>query len=495
MEVKDLAPAPCIVFAAKKNRSKRTVSIIVQSASLRRSVSNVLGFHPCSVDGHLSDISLLLNDYVRLKHHLEFLHSHLPGHFETQEFRLLVEDFLLDRCVFDGLGIEQPDRPYTISQEQFRDIHERSVDTGLDVLDDSFRLGALPFDIGDDDLNALTERYSQIALSSDRISPNGLSGSNMRSTDLTLHHEDPMFAPVRAAPDQPGSYHSFSNLSVRIKGPEAWGTFPNSFDTPQNEPLTAVDSWDRFFKAGSPLRPSHTYERYTLDDSAVGLSTGGYTSLSAIEDTSMSIGLDSFIPPFRARANSFHNGMGPVADSATHIPMSGDSDELISYFSERIPTKDTNLLDQETESQPVMFEGTCDNTSSLAIALHKTVLHDIPDPDQSCNARKPSWEGQSSHVRRQQLGRNLITSLNGLCRKVRDAIGKPAAGSFESSIFNHFASFMGVWDGGIRVFRQIIDNQPPRGLLEVLDCLVVASAMSTAISSYDNYDDGSMYFE
>ena len=58
--------------------------------------------------------------------------------------------------IFDGLGLEQPSR-LPMSQAQLRDLHERSIDTGLDVLDDTFRLG-IPALRRDGGYNASAER-------------------------------------------------------------------------------------------------------------------------------------------------------------------------------------------------------------------------------------------------------------------------------------------------------------------------------------------------
>ena len=142
------------------------MSIDIRSKSLVRTVSNAIGTYPRSGDLFLPppDLRTLLENYDPLKQHLEFLQSHIPGHPDTQEFRLLVEDILMDKAVFEGLGLEHQDRPYLLSQAQLRDLHENSVDTGLDVLDDSFSLGIMPFDMNRDLRVALCKRTHTIAV-------------------------------------------------------------------------------------------------------------------------------------------------------------------------------------------------------------------------------------------------------------------------------------------------------------------------------------------
>ncbi|MBE3049231.1 hypothetical protein IMZ48_43380 [Candidatus Bathyarchaeota archaeon] len=488
----EIATAPCVVFTVAKNRLKRTISVDIQSGPLSRTIANALGTYLGPGGPHPLDLRTLLANYDTLKQHLEFLQSHLPGNPETHEFRLLVEDFLQDRAVYEGLGLEQPDRPYVVSQTQLRDLHERSLDTGLDALDDCFRLGAIPFDMGDDNLNELTKRYSQIALSGDIDTPNGPYGPTIHPESL-VPPRDHVFPSSGADPEPPGSYQSFSNLALRIKGPQATGLFLKPPETLPNPAPPAFDSMDRLFKVGSPFRPSQPHEQYALDDSTVGLSSGNFTSLSVLEDMNMPIGFGDVAPLPRARASSFHPGMASM-DPTLSMPLDLSSCGYITSRSEGIPERDMGLMNWETESEPVFF-GAQTHSPLSPVSLPVTTFHNVPSVSQGYGPGIPKKEKQSPHLLRQQLGRNLIASLTELCKMVRDTIGISEAGSMESSISFHFTSFKGVWDGGVRVFRQIIDNHPPRSLFEVLDCLVVASAMCTATASYKDQDDGSMYLE
>jgi hypothetical protein len=103
----------------------------------------------------------------------------------------------------------------------------------------------------------------------------------------------------------------------------------------------------------------------------------------------------------------------------------------------------------------------------------------------------PAQKRRCAHAQRQKLGRILIASLNSLCRRVRETMAPAEEGSIQAQVASHFSSFGRVWDGGLAMFRQVMNNHPPRGLVEVLDCVVVASAMCTALCD----DDSSMYLE
>ena len=452
-----------------KDRSQQAIAIEIKSATLGRTISNGLGVYFGAASPRPPDVNTLLNNYGALKRHLETLDSLLPGYPETLEFRLLVEDFLLDGAVFEGLELELPGPPHVISQEQLRDIHARSIDTGLDILDDSFRLGIMPFDVTDDTLRALSTRYTQTALHAGIAAPGDLGPPIIPSGSHAPRH-DPVFL-RDAEPEQPASYQSFSNLALRIKSAPQ-GSDVNSLLLPNAE-----DSANRCFKAGSPLRPDTT-KGYA--DSSLGLDSDVFTSLSALENEDGPVGLGDWAV---ARGTTpFHKGVG-FAGPAVSTELSGGFGEYFTSRSEGIP---------ETDFEP-LFLGSRDAVLPAA-SLPTTTATGILGISGDLFGGTLT-EGKSVHLLRQKLGRDLVASLTSHCRTVRDAIGNAEPGSLESSISAHFTSFIRVWSEGVGVFRRVTSNHPPRGLLEVLDCLVVASAMCATVGSCSGRESGTMYFE
>lgn len=454
---------PAVAFAVAKDRSQQTITIEIKSGSLGHTISNALGIYFGAASSQSPDLGTLLDSYGVLKRHLETLHSLLPGHPEILEFRLLVEDLLQDRAIFDGLGLEQPSR-LPMSQAQLRDLHERSIDTGLDVLDDTFRLGILPFDVTEDTMRALSARYAQTALPDGLAAPDELYRREMTPGSPARH--DPLF-PSGAEPERPASYQSFSNLALRIKG------LRGDTDLEPPPPSNTADSVGRYFKAGSPLRP----------DDSLGVDNGIFTSLSALENAGVGDGLRG--TTLSRKASPFHTGMGmgPAGPTMGAEP-DDDYSEYFTSRSEGIP---------EIESEPV-FLGARDAVLPAA-SLPTTSANGFPGVGIGFAGESLTTEGKSTHLLRQRLGRDLVASLTSLCRTVRDVIGQAEAGSLESSVSAHFASFIRVWSEGVGVFRRVISNHPPRGLVEVLDCLVVASTMCTAVGFCSARYNGSMYFE
>ena len=129
-----------------------------------------------------------------------------------------------------------------------------------------------------------------------------------------------------------------------------------------------------------------------------------------------------------------------------------------------------------------------------AASLPTTSANGFPGVGIGFAGESLTTEESLRHLLRQRLGRDLVASLTSLCRMVRDVIGQAEAGSLESSVSAHFASFIRVWSEGVRRLPAGC-NDPPRGLVEVLDCLVVASTMCTAVGFCSARYNGSMYFE
>ncbi|SPN98766.1 uncharacterized protein DNG_01807 [Cephalotrichum gorgonifer] len=480
--------APYLVFSVEKDRLRRTISIDIQSRSLIRTILNALDTYPeVGADPQPLDLNTLLRNYDVLKQHLEALESQIPAHLETSEFRLLIEDFLLERAVFDGIGLEPHPQHHGLSQTQLRDIHDRSIDTGLDGVDDCFRLGFIPSDMTDDYVAALSKRHAHLALPDELMS---LEEPSPELISFASHH-DPVFSSKSLEPEPPTSYSSFSNLAVRIKGPLAKESFPGAPDAPLDTLQNSIEPVDAFFKMESPLRKQ---EQHDLGGYVRRSSSGIFTSLSALENTNSTVGFGNAAPPPRGRASSCYDGIG-ITDPVMAPPLSNDIWGPPTSRSEGVPeTRMGDPFNWKTESDTALF-GDRENRSVPAVSMLATTGHNTPRTSGSCLPSISRKESQSALMKRQRLGRNLIASLTSLCRTVRDAIGKTEVGSPESTISAHFTSFIRVWNEGLGVFRQIINNHPPRGLLEVLDCLVVASAMCTVMSTYNEEDDDSMYLE
>jgi hypothetical protein len=87
-----------------------------------------------------------------------------------------------------------------------------------------------------------------------------------------------------------------------------------------------------------------------------------------------------------------------------------------------------------------------------------------------------------SHLKQQKIGRNIISALAQLCLKIRATCESAPQGIMMDAAFPaQYVSLAHVWYRGLAVFRNILNNRPPRQLMETFDCLLVASSLCAVI--------------
>ncbi|KAJ0297591.1 hypothetical protein COL516b_010643 [Colletotrichum fioriniae] len=153
------SPTSQPAFTVSKSRLSKSIEIEYQSLTLLQSLAIAV---PSPFD--LPD---LLRNYATLKAYLHHLENVSPSHPTTVELRLLVRDLLLDRALFSGIGTEVYRSSGILSIGQLHDMHQRSVDAGLDDLDACFALGLLPDVLDDAFLEALASKFTELALAGD----------------------------------------------------------------------------------------------------------------------------------------------------------------------------------------------------------------------------------------------------------------------------------------------------------------------------------------
>ncbi|CAI4212905.1 unnamed protein product [Parascedosporium putredinis] len=172
----------------EKDRMRKYLGINIVSDVLMKAIFNALAAFTPDPEYLPADFDTLIKYYDALRQHLEFLEGQFPNDEATLELRLLVEDLLLDRAVYEGVGMEQFRQRGLLCHAHLRDIHERSIDAGLDEIDDCFALGLMPAYITDDYLSALSEKYTQFALAGDFVGLYNLCEPVARSGDIELQH-------------------------------------------------------------------------------------------------------------------------------------------------------------------------------------------------------------------------------------------------------------------------------------------------------------------
>jgi hypothetical protein len=120
------------------------VTIAFRSRHLKQIISHVLGQDVIPPLQLTLDFGQVLQHYVDLRFELDELDCHSPYGDTTKEMRLLVDDILLERSLYDGLDINLLRQQGIISTALLQDIHQRNMDIGINDLEECFRLGQTP---------------------------------------------------------------------------------------------------------------------------------------------------------------------------------------------------------------------------------------------------------------------------------------------------------------------------------------------------------------
>lgn len=120
------------------------MTIAFRSRHLKQIISHVLGQDVIPPLQLTLDFGQVLQHYVDLRFELDELDCHGPYGDTAKEMRLLVDDILLERSLYDGLDINLLRQQGIISTALLQDIHHRNMDIGIDDLEECFRLGQTP---------------------------------------------------------------------------------------------------------------------------------------------------------------------------------------------------------------------------------------------------------------------------------------------------------------------------------------------------------------
>lgn len=535
--VQEIVPSPHIAFVVEKDRIRKTLGINIQSDGLMVTIFNALATYDTNPQYLPSDFDTLMKYYDALHQHLEVLETQLPGQPATLEFRLLVEDLMLDRAIFDGIGIEQFRQRGVLCQLHLQNIHERSIDAGLDEIDDCFALGLMPAYITEDYLCALNEKYTELALNGDFVGLYNLCEPIVRSGDIELQHNPSLLLKIL---DQ-GRFDIYWYLLDLVTRTSDRRPFIPGTDLPDVtfEPLHVAIRFGHLKTVQDIISEDITFRGHISDETAIGIGHHVFTPLSAAVywrqpdvtryilgfgryerselETAITIALAnddydqmnillesgalamlSASSPydFSSPATSFVDS--GLASPSIDIPGTGSFDRSMpdaTYAPEKAslpPPPDWNRDLTITPATLGRVPGAPISTTERASQTATTDRTRRKEQERSSFKLAATHKRRGAHMQRQMLGKNLITYLDSLCRRVRETLAGSEDGSLEANVALHFSSFAKVWDGGLAVFKQIINNHPPRGgIIEVMDCLVVASALCTSIGN----DDSAMYLQ
>ncbi|KAF7556625.1 hypothetical protein G7046_g6244 [Stylonectria norvegica] len=195
-EVSSRCPVPTLSFIIEKDRLTKRVTLDIVSLNLRQAVSHAILSQPSSSALLNIEFNTVLTHYEALKTHLQRLRTLCPLDDVTMEMRLLVEDLLLERTLYDGIGIEVLRQRQILCDTHLQDIHARSISIGLNDIEVCFSLGQVPDEIDQQYLEALDARYAELARSGDYTELRNLCEPVVRSGEIELPYNPSLLLDV-----------------------------------------------------------------------------------------------------------------------------------------------------------------------------------------------------------------------------------------------------------------------------------------------------------
>ncbi|EFQ26052.1 uncharacterized protein GLRG_01196 [Colletotrichum graminicola M1.001] len=457
------SPGPLPAFAVSKCRSSKTIGIENWSLTLLQTLAIAM---PSPFD-FLS----ILSNYTKLKSHLQHLETISPSHPATVELRLLVGDLLLDRALYAGIGTETYRSNGHLSLAQLHDMHQRSLDAGLDGLDACFSLGLLPDVMDDAYLEALASKFTELALVGDMTALYNLCEPIVRSgevewemnTDLLLQLLD------RGRLD---IYRYVLDLASRTR--DRSSVQPASFLRDiTHDPLHVAIRLGHVQQVDSLLQQGTSF---------IGVHHSDLTEGSAdhVVLTPLSAAVywrQPRIVRVILSKNIFADGMKEAVAMAVS---DGDNDMMQILFSFGVMgVSGTPVPDNPFESfselslqvgageVPLAPPGT---EIAVRFAGHQHPLDsDRPGPSAGIQGTNRQERDRAAEMPKEPLRDVCICSEH---IEIRD-------------VASRFAFADGVWGRGLKVFRGLMQDSPPSTLPEVVDSLVVANAIYLALFTHD----------
>ncbi|KAF6830658.1 ankyrin repeat protein [Colletotrichum plurivorum] len=483
---------PNPAFTLSKCRLSRTIDLEVQSLSLLQSLAIAM---PSPFD-----FPSVLASYSLLKSHLEYLETISPAHPTTAEFRLLVRDLLLDRALFAGIGTEFYFSQGLLGLHQLHDMHQRSVDAGLDDIDACFSLGLLPDAVTDEYLERLVSNFRRLALAGDLTALRDLCEPVVRSGEIQWQSNPDLLLELLNL-DRLDIYQYVLDLASRTRDD---ATDDQDGSRSQLKDITN----DPFHMAIQLGHAEHVEGFLQRGASFLGLYEGEEPCTPIVLAPLSAAAF--WGQPSIARLILRYSPLQEGGQQAAVIACSNNDEEMMQVLLSFgvIGPPITSLTDDTAESfvgLSIMDQG-LEMPQKVAPGfgieerkhLTATVVNDPTQPHRPQKApsrprKRPPKEPIRPKERRQRrhlLGRNLVSVMGSLCSQLRNVCSTSTHAELRD-FGQDYIYENGVWRRGLDVFRGLMQDSPPSTLDQVVDALLVANAVCLAFQK----DNGSLLIQ
>ncbi|KAI9155211.1 hypothetical protein HJFPF1_07788 [Paramyrothecium foliicola] len=530
---------PSLAFIVEKDRITRKITLEIASPSLKQTIHRAILNRPGSHDSSALDFEALLKNYDALKSHLARAEARQPHAGLTAELRLLVCDLLLERSLYDGIGMEGFRQREVLCSSHLQDIHQRNIDLGLDEIQDCFALGLIPDDINQEYMDALNMRYDDLARAGDLHGLQNLCEPIVRSGEIELQYNPSLLLEVldngnldmyqymlalvdRTREDLAGlseedgldiTYNPF-HVAIRLGRTdlvqyfvqnnayfEGWASDCSSIGIGQLlNPLKSAVCWRQPDVVRLLLRSGPLYS--SSGPLAVAMALNN--DLQDILEVLFEFGLQSTATIGASSTSRFHvvdAGLPKSCNITSPLWPPVDLQECgvqepaglsESFVQGPASPNGTFNIHETGSSWPSCVASQAFTSSELPQLLDmptSTNTHGSPFPN--VHSHKPGTEGTStprpsarqrpSYQARRKYGRNFILQLESQYKKLQRLCQDHKMVEEYDRLLRRFNGLEDIWETGIRAFQSICQNRAPEDLTEVLCCLLVADAISSQV--------------
>ncbi|KEY68172.1 hypothetical protein S7711_07261 [Stachybotrys chartarum IBT 7711] len=542
VEVSPRRRLPPLAFIVEKDQISKKITVEVISLSLKQAVYRaILNQDPSLKSVHI-DFEALLQYYEALKSHCNRLESHRPHSSATAELKLLVDDLLPEKALFDGIGMEAFRQRGVLSLLHLQDIHQRNLHMGLDEIENCFFLGLIPDEINDEYMQALNTRYAEFARSGDLTGLQDLCEPIVRSGEIELQYNPSLLLEViengcvelyqymlelvdrtrdntvqlsdcqRSLADI--TFDPF-HVAIRLGQVELVRSFVNNaaiFEgrihdsaTPSNNhiftPLSSAVFWRQPQIVQLLLHSGPTYSSGYLQAVSLALS-GNFVEILDILSHYEQHAAPNAASPMSSQSSLAYEPSdsylcpNPVGSmgwmSLSHQVNAVDINNCVAgMISNPIAESIHQVVDPRALHCPSVQQNFDFRTAGLDAGspftrdvLPSTDIMRGPEPAHRLSQEHLPFMRQSvAHQTARLLGQDFVQRLDLLRNKILELHSQSTAAVSYSRLLQNFNSVENIWEGGIEVFRRITRNEAPAGLVGVLQCLLIADALAFRASS------------
>ncbi|KAM0405338.1 hypothetical protein ACHAQC_000415 [Fusarium culmorum] len=523
-------------FVVEKERASNMITIKFRSRDLKQVICQVLGHKIVPPLQLALSIDQVLQHYDSLRAELDSLADNHPYDDTTKEMRLLVDDLLLERSLYDGSNMGRLRQQGVVTSTLLRDIHQRNMDLGVNDLEECFQLGEISEEDSNEFLETQNAQIDKFARTGNLDLLSGFCEPLLRSNDIRIVYDAGLLSQIldqgffdiyvyildlvertrsmegdMPNPDYPDITYDPLCVAIRLGHcPAVRALICNKLDTFEGRIEDAVGHSDRVF---TPLLAAILWQQVAVIRLLLREGPLYHSELVKANNFAVEMGFTDILdvladlPKPKTSAHEAMSAKYPVPRAPQFLPTgryspyqrpvfrpSGGNSSISGISSALSGSRQDQMT--KTTPTPFMSHPTSPGTSSVTVSSPRVPdfcispqdlsISQILSPVLSPQFDPPSvpstqaWLYQDSYGTIQEVIERPMLLDYTRSYKRRSHLGHSSMLRLQQSCrrIKEFCDQRGgVGGSGLNHLRNILRNQAPPGLAPVLQALLVADAL------------------